>query len=250
MSRHAQIQATAEEFWQRVGQVVPFPRDLELPIMKALPVTIVKLPSLHLTIIERWLRQRKVAYQFPCADRQVRGCLVAYRGQGIIFIDAADHPNEVRLTLAHEATHFLEDYARPRAQAIARLGPAIIPVLDGDRPPAVRERVHAILSSAPIALYYRYMERGKDNDIALSSVWDAEDRADRLALELIAPAELVLDPAALDKPSYQERRKAVVQTLTTTFGLPEDMADWYGRMLLQSAGRGPSFLEQLGLSAF
>ena len=247
MPQHAQIQAAAESFWQRVGSIEPFPRTLEQAIMLALPVTIIKLSMLHLATIEHWFRQRQVAYQFPCENRRVRGCLVAYCGQGLIFVDQTDPPGEVRLTLAHEAAHFLEDYLIPRLEAIKRLGPEIIEVLDGLRAPTVKERVHALLASVPLAVYHRYMERGAKGELTLSAVWDAEDRADRLALELVAPSDDVLQQTRLTQPRYQERRTEMVRVLTTTFGLPTDLADLYGRGLLQSSGKGPSFLEQLGL---
>ncbi len=249
MSHYAHIQVAADEFWRRAGVREGFPRHLEKAVMLALPAAVVPLPRLQLAGIERWLRKRNVAYSFPCANRWVRGCLVAYRGQGIIFVDSADPAAEVRLTIAHEAAHFLEDYLRPREEAIARLGPQIIDVLDGDRPPSVIERVNAALVGTRLVFYYRYMEREPNGEPALSAAWDAEDHADQLALELVAPADTVREHTNLNQTSYAERCKEIVGVLTSTFGLPTDMANMYGRALLQSLGKGPSFLEQLGLNA-
>jgi len=249
MSRLSEVRAMAEAFWQRAGEVELFPRTMQAAIMRALPVAIVLLPRLHLSNVERWLRERRVPFRFPCADRRVHGCVVAYRGLGVIFADGTDGPGELRLTLAHEAAHFLVDYLQPREEALARLGPAFADVLDGRREPTTQERVHAVLNHVHVGVYHNLIERRADGQPTLSAIWDAEDRADRLALELIAPAQAVLAQVDLSLPHYSQRHAAVVRCLTATFGLPEDMADWYGRMLLRSVGKGPSWLEQLGLRA-
>jgi hypothetical protein len=69
--------------------------------MLALPVSIIPLPRLQLASIENWLRRYQIPYRFPCANRRVRGCLVAYKGCGLIFVDETDTPDERRLTLAN-----------------------------------------------------------------------------------------------------------------------------------------------------
>lgn len=249
MSPLCSVQAMAEAFWRRAGGVEPFPRTMEVAIMRALPVAIVLLPRLQLSSVERWLRQRHALFRFPCTNRRVHGCVVAYRGLGVIFADGADTPGEIRLTLAHEAAHFLVDYLQPREEALARLGPVFADVLDGRREPTVQERVHAVLNHVHLGVYHNLIERRADGQPTLSAIWDAEDRADRLALELVAPAQAVLAQVDLGLPRHGQRHAAVVQRLIQTFGLPEDMADWYGRALLRSVGKGLSWLEQLGLRA-
>lgn len=249
MSPLSEAQAMAEAFWRRAGEIEPFPRTMQAAIMRALPVAIVLLPRLHLSSVERWLHQRHVPFRFPCENRRLHGCVVAYRGLGVIFADGTDGPGELRLTLAHEVAHFLVDYLQPREEALARLGPAFAAVLDGHREPTVQERVHTVLNHVHVGVYHNLIERRADGQPLLSAIWDAEDRADRLALELVAPAQAVLAQVDLTLPHYSQRHAAVVQRLIQTFGLPEDMADWYGRALLQSIGKGLSWLEQLGLRA-
>ncbi len=249
MSHLSGVRAMANAFWRRAGEVEPFPRTMQAAIMRALPLAVVLLPRLQLSSAERWLRERHAPFRFPCTNRRVHGCVVAYRGLGVIFADGADEPGELRLTLAHEAAHFLADYLQPRENALARLGPAFADVLDGRREPTVQERVYAVLNHVHVGVYHNLMERRADGQPTLSAIWDAEDRADRLALELIAPAQAVLARVDLTLPRYSQRHAAIVQCLTATFGLPDDMADWYGRMLLQSIGKGVSWLEQLGLRA-
>jgi len=242
-----EIQAAADEFWRRAGRAEPFPRTLQQPIMLALPVAIVLLPRLQVSSVERWLHERHAPFQFPCANRRLHGCLVAYGGHGVVFVDGSDLPGEIRLTLAHEAAHFLEDYLRPREEALSRLGLGFMDVLDSRRVPTVEERIHAVLSHVPLGVYHDLMERSPNGQVTSSAAWDAEDRADRLALELIAPAEAVLAQVDLNLSQYSQRRAETTRHLVETFGLPADMADWYGRMLLESIGKGPSWLEQLGL---
>ena len=136
----------AEEFWHTAGTLPDWPRDLEHAIALTLPLATINLPQLGLRKIQQWLLRRGVPFEFPCQDRKVRGCLVAYRGAGAVFIDGSDPQDERRFTLAHEVSHFLLDYHLPRHRAWQRLGSNILDVLDGLRPPTIEERVDGLLS--------------------------------------------------------------------------------------------------------
>jgi|SRR5579859_4211235 len=249
MPTGGEVRSIADAFWHRVGHTQPFPRDLEGAFMLALPVTVYKISDLNVTRIERWFRQQGIAYQLPCQNRRLRGCLVAYRGYGFIFADSDDPVAEIRLTLAHEAAHFFVDYLRPRETALTRLGVTIQGVLDGERPPTRTEQVHAVLANVPLDVYYYLMERENHGQIGLSTIWNAENRADAVALELLAPLEAVLQHALLDQPRYEQRRQELVTVLARTFGLPGDMAEFYAPLLLRRCNKGPSFWEGLGLPA-
>jgi len=241
------IRALADDFWGRAGTpALPVP-SIEKAIMRALPVAVIQLPDLQLRTVELWARRRRVFYRFPCANRRVHGCLLAYRGHGLIFADRTDIPAEFRLTLAHEAAHFLVDYLRPREAALQRLGSDIRPVLDGERPPTLTERVHGALTDVPLGTYASYMERGVGGRLTLSAIWDAENRADQLALEIVAPCHAVVAGSDLTAQLYQDHQIALSDTLTNTFGLPPDLADVHARQILRATGKGPSFIEQLGL---
>jgi hypothetical protein len=122
-------------------------------------------------------------------------------------------------------------------------------VLDGEREPTVKERVHAILASTPLQVYYKYIDRGPKGELTLSAVWDVEDQADQLALELIAPLEQVRTQVVTNQPLYPQRVAAVTALLTTNFGLPPDMASLHSKTLLHSIGQGPTFLEHMGLKS-
>jgi hypothetical protein len=238
-------QDAVRSFWELCGEVESFPRNLERSLALALPVTLVKLPKLMLHKVEGWLQRRGVAFQFSCCSRAVRGCLVAFGGEGLIFVDGSDPDDERRFTLAHEIGHFLVDYWQPRRRAESTLGHTITSVLDGARPPTVSERVHALLVQAPVGVHTSLMERDTNADSA--KVWQIEDRADKVALALLAPPEEVLSRTELAAAQFEQRLFSATSVLRTDFGLPCSVASSYGRSLLVLAHRGSSWLETLGL---
>jgi hypothetical protein len=211
----------------------------------ALPVTLVKLPKLKLHKVEGWLQRRGVSFLFGCHNRAVRGCLIAFGGEGLIFVDGSDPDNERRFTLAHEIAHFLVDYWQPRMRAIDRLGPTVIEVLDGLRSATVSERVHAILVKAPNGVHTNLMERYVDVDS--SNIWQTEDRADKVALALLAPPEKVLSRTDWDAANFEQRLASIISVLDIDFGLPHFASKSYGYSLLKMVHRGPSWVEALGL---
>jgi hypothetical protein len=233
-------------FWERCGEIEPFPRSLERSIALALPVTLVKLPKLKLHKVEGWLQRRGAPFQFKCHNRVVRGCLVAFGGKGLIFVDGSDPDDERRFTLAHEIAHFLVDYWQRRDRAVTTFGYTILEVLDGLRPPTVSERVNALLVKTPIGIHTNLMERDTDNDFS-ANLWQIEDRADKVALALLAPPEEVLSRAELDATKFEQRLFSMTSVLRSDFGLPFSVAKSYGRSLLTAVNKGPSWMETLGL---
>jgi hypothetical protein len=233
-------------FWQRCGEVEPFPRTLERSLALAFPVTLVKLPRLKLREVEGWLQRRGVAFQFGCQSRAVRGCLIAFGGEGLIFVDGADPDDERRFTLAHEIAHFLTDYWQPRQKAILKLGPGAAEVMDGFRPASVNERVQAVLASLPMGVQTDLMERDEGSEANYTGkVWAIENRADRIALALLAPPEAVLAQLDLALPRFEQRQAAVETVLGEQFGLPPAVARAYSRSLLTAVGKGPSWVEAI-----
>lgn len=115
-------EAIAREFWERTGLPDTFPRDIEKAVALTLPFALVKLPSITVPVIRRWLEARRLRAQIPNDQRDLMGCLVAHRGLGIAFVCGADPNEEQRLTVAHETSHFLRDYLLPRQQLLQTLG--------------------------------------------------------------------------------------------------------------------------------
>lgn len=227
----------ASAFWDRVGEEPPFPRDLSLGLPLALPLALVVLPALALRRIEDWLEQRGPPYRFLCADRRLRGCLVAHEGIGFLFVDGADTVDERRFTIAHEVAHFLADYLRRRAAALAKLGPSILDVLDGRRPPTRTEQIDAVLADCPIGVHVHLLERD-GHAVAIDAV---EERADHLACELLAPAEDVRSRMTSSVVDEED----IALTLRTAFGLPPRPAAAYARRLRAAWCPPPSFVEWL-----
>ena len=167
----------------------------------------------------------------------------------MIFLDATDSEDELRFSLAHEVSHFLLDYLLPRRRAIGRLGSGVTEVLDGRRRPTVGERVDAVLTNVPIGVHAHLMERAAAGGIGRAAVLDVESRADRLALELLAPGVEVKRRVADLRRSenFQQTVANTVGVLVEAFGLPPQIADGYGQSLSRLWYGGPSFKEWLGV---
>lgn len=238
-----------EDFWARAREPEPFPRNLERPIMWALPLAVVKLPRLWVRDVEVWLERRGIRFQLGCDDRPLHGCLVAYGGRGCVLLDGADPKDEQRFSLAHETGHFLLEYLLPRERAVSQLGTSILEVFDGLRAPTVEERVHAVLGHVPIGVHTHLMERRTNTVPGCGKITGAEARADRLALELLAPAaEVRRMLARLGHPARaQERLKLAREVLTCDFGLPPSVAVLYSKTILGPEEGEPSVKEWLDL---
>jgi IrrE N-terminal-like domain len=227
----------ADRFWAAAGGPKAAPRDLQGAVSLALPVTTITLPALALDRVEAWLSVREIDHRFDVANRRLRGCLVASAGHGFVFVDGADPEEERRFTLAHEAAHFLLDVLMPRERAIRALGERIADVLDGRRPPTIAERVDAALAACGLGVQTHLMERTGDPGARAAAF---EERADRLAWELLAPAAEVCH-LAIDRADAD----ALEQVLRDDYGLPPDAAERYVRSLQRDYGPPPSFVDWL-----
>jgi hypothetical protein len=173
-----------------------------------------------------WLRCCGVVYEFPGCDRRLRACLVACKGHGIALVDGQDHEDEQRFSIAHELAHFLRDCWSVRENLRKRLGPAAVEVLDGARAPTTQERLHALLRDVPLGLQLHLLDRDGDGNPLTTAAEHAETDADRLAYELLAPAEHVMEGGAPGD------RHAFAQRLRNVYGLPDVQATRYARLLL------------------
>lgn len=235
-----------ETFWERAGEKERFPRTLERSIALALPIALIKLPRLDLRLIEDWLIRRGVNFEFDVENRWVRGCLVAYGGKGIIFLDGTDPFPEQRFTIAHEVAHFLIDYWHPRNRTAQRFGPSILEVFDGLREPTIDERIHSVLQGVPLGTFTKLMDRGIQNEF--EATWRAENHADQIALALLAPPDEALRMFSALGKTYADRKLEAVEILASNFGLPNSVAVYYAAELLKSIGKGPSWAESLRMA--
>jgi hypothetical protein len=211
-------ESLAQDFWSGTGLESQFPRDIERVVVMKLSLSLVELPALTVPIVKTWLAEKQLALSLPLYHHDLLGCLVAHRGHGFLFVCSADSADERRLTIAHEVAHFLMDYLWPRRQVIQALGESITEVLDGVRRATSAERVVAVLSRIRVGAHIHLLPRpGTDEDTIIART---EARADRLALELVAPQEqirsfLLTLPACEALPVHE-----VCAALAAHFGLP------------------------------
>lgn len=235
------VEEVARGFWSGTGLDRAFPRNIEKAIAMRLPLAVVKMPRLNAGAVGAWLMRRHVAVRLPADRRDLMGCLVAHRGHGIVFICGHDEPEEQRLTVAHETAHFLVDYVLPRRHVIQALGEQITDVLDGVRPPTPSERAAAILSHMRLGPHVHVLPRIESNEDTDALVAHSEHRAERLALELVAPRDHVV--GVLRHLSSRETVNAeyAQSTLASYFGVPVHVFDSTVRDVRQH--RPVSFIE-------
>jgi hypothetical protein len=242
---HVGVTEWAEYFWAR-ARPEPFPRDLEIPVSWALPLAVIRLPRLTLASTRAWLHSRGICSPTGLPNRHLMACLVARAGRGFVLLDGTDPPDERRMSLAHEVAHFLLDYLAARERARAVMGEGADAVLDGQRPPTPEERLSGVLAGVRPGTYMHMMERAESGAVERLAVVEAEDRADRLALELLAPLQVVSAKLAGELPPNCATGAAVqiaASILVRDFGLPKVAAGRYAYWVV-GRGRKPRSVRQ------
>jgi Zn-dependent peptidase ImmA (M78 family) len=175
---------------------------------------------------------------------------VANAGRGFVIVDGTDPDDERRFSLAHEVAHFILDYLLPRRKANDRFGIQITDVLDGYRPPTAEERFGSILSDVSIGIHTHLMDRDEQGEYASGSVAVAESRADKLALELLAPENDVRAEVKQDRHPGSRRQgsERIAAVLLEHFGLPRRVSLTYARDLSARWHKPHSVRSWLGLT--
>jgi hypothetical protein len=229
-------------FWGEADEDPVFPRGLHLPILMNLPLANIEIDGLTVGDLDQWLHRHHLPRLADVADRPLRGCVVAYGGIGLLFVDRSDDSEQRRQTLAHEAGHFIVDYLIPR-ENVAERRPELLDVLDGEREPTDAERFDALLADLPVGFHTHLLERDVHGGYLSGATADVEDRAERLALELLAPLQRVL--AELSPTGDPE----IPQFLRDRFGLPASAAIRYASHIERYRPRRPrTLLEAIGLT--
>ena len=212
MVKRTTIRATALSFWTTAGGRGQFgePVDLERAAISSLPLAVHRVADLTSASLTAVLARFGIDAFETEADRAFRGFLVADVGVAIVLIDGNDPVADQRLTLAHEIAHYLLHYDAPRRRAIAVFGSRILAVLDRTRPASRSELFSSALRDVPIAPFRHALVRSSSGATGQAGVMETE--ADELALELLAPHDLV---RAMDSD---------VAAISSRFGIPNDCA--------------------------
>ncbi len=204
---------------------------------------IVPIPNLRPNSANHWLMSRGREQRFEQDNRLLHGCFLGYREYGFVFVDANDSEVDQRFTIAHETGHFLLDHHIPRQRAVERFGPSIREVLDELRRPSIVESFKSVLTGIPIGQHVNLMERTSGSASAID-LYASEHRADRIALALLAPPDLVLEDMRLQgKNSITLDR--TTELLAGKYGLPQTIARDYAALLIARAGIHPSPYDKL-----
>lgn len=242
-----EIPRLAQSFWQAAGYNEPFPRMLETAVAWALPLAVAKLPRLGLFNVYAWLSEKGIDLDCHYSNRLLRAFLVAYGGRGIAFLDGSDQENERRFSLAHEIAHFIIDYFEPRKKVLELLGDGGGEILDGLRPPKNEERLRGLLRGLQLGVFTHFMDRTSNGILQRIEAIETEDRADLLAIELLAPKTIVLERLNTIGINWRDTSATSIakETLEYDFGLPSVIAARYGQMLVLGRRSARTFREWL-----
>lgn len=220
------LMEAVELIWGSEEFATEFPRDLELAVLWRMPLAIVELEDLTSAAVTNWLHGHGVHFEVASAPRGLRGALVAYAGSGLLFIGKNDNEAERRLTVAHEAGHFVADYLLPR-QRIAQRAPQLLDVVDGLREATDTDHIDALLGRVTLGAHAHLFERDPVGGYLRADVDAAEERATLIAWELLAPQHEVADRAAAGDAF------SLVRLLQDSFGMPTAAARDYASHLLR-----------------
>jgi hypothetical protein len=237
----------ARDFWKSAGGEYVFPCDIAWAVNFYLPVNVVWLPELRLNSIQSWLKDNKVRFDLQIDDRPLHGFILVLRGKGLIFVNESDTEQERRYTIAHEASHYLLDYKVPKDKAVKKLGESILEVFDGLREPTREELIDGALVSVTIKPFTHLLEKKQDG-YRNPRISDAENYADQLALELLAPSTDVVKEVNPDKTkiSFDDFKDKCHQILRNRYLIPDPYAETYALRLTIAVTGGRSLASKLG----
>ena len=196
----------ARRFWADAGG---WTGDLHAAIERAgLLIRVDQLSELSIGSVRDYMRRLGHGFPEGIADRALRGCLLATEDRGWIFLDADDADDERRFSLAHELAHFLRHHLQQRRFTEGIAG-----------------RLRAALRGVPTVEYLHLIERGCG--FVPPEIREAEEEADWLAVELLAPEEELLT-----RLSPKAERAEVEAVLCRAFGLPRSAASAHAARLI------------------
>lgn len=210
--------------------------EFESRVALCLPLAVVTVPRLTSGRIEDWLTSRRLAVEIVRDNGRLRAALVAYGGVGVAFIDGTDETIERRFSLAHEVGHFVAEYLGERSRIDRIGGTHMLQVHDGVRRATSAERLRFAVAGRPLPVrFWR----------CTGQAGRSEQLADRVAVELLAPADILF--AAADEPparEYWTTLRLRSQEAADKFGVPGRYLEHQIDALWRAAGGGPGFGER------
>ena len=207
--------------------------EFESRVALCLPLAVVTVPLLTSGRIEDWLTSRRLAVDIVRDDGRLRAALVAYGGVAVAFIDGTDEAIERRFSLAHEVGHFVAEYLAERSRIDRIGGTHMLQVHDGVRRATSGERLRFAVAGRPLPVrFWR----------CTGQVGHSEQLADRVAVELLAPAEALFASAG-EPPAreYWMTLRLRSQEIADRFGVPGRFLEQQIDALWRAAGGGPGF---------
>lgn len=185
------LKKISSQFWRTSGLKLVCPRPIEDAVIRNFPISIVKLKSITYESLNGWLANRNLAGVLPHFNGSLLGGIFAFKGDALLFVDASLPSYEMRYTIAHEVGHFMFDYYYKRQKAKSTVGEKAEEILDGTRRATLGERVDALFLGVDLRPYYHLLAEENCISITRGQIETAEDNADYLADELIAPEDVV-----------------------------------------------------------
>jgi Zn-dependent peptidase ImmA (M78 family) len=162
----------------------------------------------------------------------LRAALIAYAGVGVIFVDADLNAAERLVSVAHESGHFITDYLMVRSEVEAS-APHLVDVLDGLRKPNEDDYIAAVLNRLPLGVHTHLLARNDLGEYSSAETERSEERATRVAWELLAPQASVEERVlGLGNPFE------LTSVLRREFGLPVAAARAYASFLRRLGDEG------------
>lgn len=243
------IENIAKEFWAKIGRSRSQPPyDIAGAVSLLLPLDIISLSELTLLGIDKWLNDRGIKIPVTVSDRHLHGFVLIRNGSGFMFINGTDSEEERKYTIAHETSHFILDYKIPRDRVIEKLGKEVGAVLDGVRAPTVNEQVNSLIKEISLDAFTHLFEKEGDGSFESFKVFNAENNADLLALELLAPHSEVIKTTqnGRGKISFDVFDQQCFDLLVSSYKLPHSIARQYSKRLAYLTTGGPSIMSKLG----
>lgn len=221
-----------EAFWGEEHRPHSFPVNVELEAVTRLPLALFEVKNLTTATLDEWFDTYGAPLHLHVAPRPLRAALIAYAGVGVIFVDADLDAAERLVSVAHESGHFITDYLMLRSDVEAS-APHLLDVLDGLREANEEDYIAAVLNRLPLGLHTHLLARGDRGEYFSAETERSEERATRVAWELLAPQAAIEERVGEHGNLFE-----LTSLLRTEFGLPVAAARAYANFLDRLDGDG------------